>query len=61
MQVGKIVKSIFPSKDPAAVHDPRIKDLINYARKCELGFFEGADDRVSFLFSFWRKHKKKKI
>ncbi|KAH7707349.1 CRE-CBP-1 protein [Aphelenchoides avenae] len=46
--VGKLTKAIFPSPDPSAILDQRIKDLISYARKVENEVFEVADDEEAY-------------
>jgi E1A/CREB-binding protein len=46
--VGSLVKAIFPSPNPAALQDQRIKDLISYARKVEKEMFEIASDREEY-------------
>jgi hypothetical protein len=46
--VTKLVKAIFPSPDPTATQDPRLRDLITYARKVEKEMFEVANDREEY-------------
>jgi hypothetical protein len=48
--IQKLVRTIFPSPDPAATEDPRVKDLISYAKKVERDMFEIANDKEMYYF-----------
>ncbi|KAI6177180.1 Histone acetyltransferase [Aphelenchoides bicaudatus] len=46
--IGKFVRAIFPSSDPAAMRDQRVVDLITYARHVENEMFEYANDKEEY-------------
>ncbi len=43
------VKYILPQPDPAAYHDPRMSNLIEYARKTENAMFQQAKDQDEYF------------
>ena len=43
-----IITAIFPSLDPAAIKDQRIKDLFSYAKKVEKEMFEHANTKEKY-------------
>ena len=46
--IANMVKAIFPSPDPAAMKDPRIKDQFSYAKKIENKMFEHANNMEEY-------------
>jgi E1A/CREB-binding protein len=48
--IQKLLRAVFPSSNPAATEDPRIKDLISYAKKVEREMFEIADSKERYYF-----------
>ena len=55
--IVKIITALFPSFDPAAIKDQRIKDLFSYAKKVEKEMFEHANTKEKYyqLTNCWQR------